>query len=179
MRSNFKKIFGKQTIVLALSAITFLSLTGAGVYNSASASKQLFGYFVNSANNAGYWAGKGTIVATSGEKETLKCKATYFLSKNGIDLKQNLRCASESYNIRARSKYVTNGNTITGSWHEETFNIRGNVSGKSKGNKLSLEVKGQHVNATMAISVNKCSQKISILPIKAPIKLIEIRFGRC
>ncbi len=177
MRLNIKNLIGKQAIIFALSAITIL--TGTVFYNSAYASKQLFGYFVNKGNNAGYWLGKGTIVATSGEKEALKCRATYFLSKNRLELKQNLRCASESYNIRARSKYATKGNKVTGSWHEETFNIRGNVSGKSIGNRLNLAVKGQHVDATMNITVSKCSQNIRIIPINAPIKLIEMQFGRC
>ncbi len=179
MRSLIKNIFSKQVVLSTLVIFSFLALTSTGFNNSALASKQLFGYFVNSSNNAGYWAGKGIIISTSGDKETLKCRATYFLAKNRLQLKQNLRCASESYNIRARSVYTTKGNKITGSWIEETFNIKGNVSGKSKGNKLKLSVKGQHVDAAMSIVVNKCSQKISIIPVNAPIRLIEMRFGRC
>lgn len=166
-----------KNISLALAAVMLTATVGYST--QAYASRTLFKHFVNTSQNDGYWSGRGTIHTTSGEKEALKCKATYFLDKNGVDLKQNLRCASESYSIKARSRYHTDGKEITGNWIEETFEIKGNVTGQSKGNKMELSVRGQHVNAEMSITVKRCSQTISIYPKDAPIKLIEMSFGRC
>ncbi len=175
MRLTNKKLSKRVSVI---SAAIIFALT-AGYGSQAIASKALFKHFVNSSKNDGYWSGYGTIHTTSGEKEKLKCKATYFLDDNGVDLKQNLRCASESYSIKARSKYHTDGKSITGNWIEETFEIKGNVTGNAKGNKMQLSVRGQHVNAEMSIVVKKCSQNIEIHPKDAPIKLISMTFGRC
>ena len=46
---------------------------------------------------AGSWSGGGTISMSSGEQETLRCRATYNVAGSGDELSLNLRCASASY----------------------------------------------------------------------------------
>ena len=177
MRSN--KFSLSTWFALSLVVFSVISVVDANFSGQAEASKSLFKNFVNRSQNNGWWSGKGSIILKSGETETLKCRATYFLSNNGIELKQNLRCASSSYRITAKSEYQTNGGKVTGDWVEETFNIRGRVSGQSKGNKLNLAVSGDHINANMTIVVKKCSQLIKILPKESVVTMISMRFGRC
>ena len=171
-RANIKAkwLFCTNLLILTLGLII--------ISTQVQASKRLFGFFVDKSQKNSYWAGKGSIILKSGDSETLKCRATYFLSDTGTNLKQNLRCASVSYDIVAKSQYNVEGNNVTGEWAETRFNIKGNVSGKSKGNKLNLSVKGQHVNANMSIVVKRCSKIIKIVPIESVVTLISMKFAR-
>ena len=171
--------FNKKKLLLCTTILSII-MASVIVSSNAYASKSFFKNLVGQNKSKGYWLGKGSIMLKGGESEALKCRATYFLAENAASLKQNLRCASTSYNIVAKSNYQSNKNTITGQWTEETFEIKGAVSGKVRGNKLTLAVKGQHIDADMTIILKRCTKQIQIIPKEgSAVKSISMKFGRC
>src|SRR5512135_3192879 len=58
---------------------------------------------------AGSWAGGGTLSMSSGEQERLRCRAAYDVGGGGDQLRLNIRCASDSYNIDLSSDVAYRG----------------------------------------------------------------------
>src|SRR5262245_43411810 len=52
---------------------------------------------------AGWWGGQGRLRFKDGKQEQVKCRTTYFVSGDGSDLKQTIRCASGSGKIEVTS----------------------------------------------------------------------------
>ena len=78
----------------------------------------------------GRWVGDGRLGLKDGKFETVKCRATYFLSDDGVELKQNIRCASASGNIEVKSEVKHNAGKLTGTWNELIYNLGGDLSGQ-------------------------------------------------
>lgn len=127
----------------------------------------------------GYWSGKGSILFSGGEKESLTCRATYFPSADGKTLKQNIRCASPSYKVSATSDYAYDKGNVTGTWRETGFELTGSVTGKAKGNSMELFVKGETFTADMSVTLKGCRQFIKIAPKGVQIDLMSLSFSNC
>src|SRR4051794_15594685 len=84
----------------------------------------------------GSWSGAGNIRLEGGRSEGLKCKAYY--TPHGGTMGLALRCASASNKIELRAKLNSNGNQVSGSWEERTFNLAGSASGQAAGNTIRL-----------------------------------------
>lgn len=151
----------------------FLSLFTGVTTQPAVAKTKLFKKF------DGYWRGKGSIIFTGGQQESLQCRATYFPSEDGLKLRQNIRCASPSYKVTASSDYIYNNGNISGTWIEKGFELKGSVSGKAKGNSLDLFVRGETFTAKMSIALTGCKKFIKIAPEGVEISLMSLSFQRC
>jgi len=128
---------------------------------------------------AGRWSGWGTINLAGGNREQVKCVATYFVEDGGKGLKQNLRCASSSYKIDASSQLVLNGAQVSGTWNETTYSKSGAVTGHMNGSGFNLAIKGDAFSAAMNIAGSNCKQSVSIKPQGLDVTSVAITLSKC
>ena len=126
----------------------------------------------------GRWVGTGWLQMPSGDKETIRCTATYFVKNGGKNLNQNLRCASASYTVVSKGALTSNGGKITGSWREETFDMKGNVSGTATRDVLKLMVKGDGYTAKFSIKTKGARQSVVITTNGGNIKKLVINLRK-
>jgi hypothetical protein len=137
--------------VLAIVAC-WLSVHGTVLADPASPFKDL----------PGRWVGDGRLGFKEGKFETVKCRATYFLSDDGIELKQNIRCASASGNVEVKSEIKHNGDQLAGKWNELIYNVGGDLSGQVTPAGFRITVRGEGLTANMEVIVREGKQIIEI-----------------
>jgi hypothetical protein len=133
---------------------------GAALLLSVSAGYAQSGPF---AGFNGTWSGNGTVVLSDGSTERLRCKADYKVNGNGLGLKQNLHCASDSYKFDLSSDVTSQGDRISGNWSEASRNIFGNLQGTAGGGRIDVfvEASGFAANLTLTTTGNKQTVQIS------------------
>lgn len=110
---------------------------------------------------AGNWSGTGTINLSNGTKERIRCRAAY--QTEGADsLRQNLRCASDSYTFDLNSQVRQEGNAFSGTWSETTRGASGMVEGKASPGQLQARVEGPGFSADLSVSTRSDKQTVSI-----------------
>ena len=131
---------------------------GAALMLSVSASHAQSGPFVGFDGN---WAGNGTVALSDGTIERIRCKADYKVS--GLNLRQNLHCASDSYKFDLSSDVISNGDRISGNWSEKSRNIFGNLQGTAGGGQIEVfvEAAGFAASLTLRTTGNKQTVQIS------------------
>jgi hypothetical protein len=155
---------GKSDMKLFASGLFGQALKTAGVAAalmlSVSAGHAQSGPF---AGFDGAWSGNGAVTLSDGTTEHLRCKADYKVNGNGLGLKQNLHCASDSYKFDLSSDVTSNGDRISGSWGEASRNIFGNLQGTAGGGRIEVfvEASGFAANLTLTTSGNKQTVQIS------------------
>jgi len=109
----------------------------------------------------GNWAGNGTVALSDGTIERIRCKADYKVS--GLNLRQNLHCASDSYKFDLSSDVISNGDRISGNWSEKSRNIFGNLQGTAGGGQIEVfvEAAGFAASLTLRTTGNKQTVQIS------------------
>jgi hypothetical protein len=111
---------------------------------------------------AGAWSGGGYIKLTNGQRERLRCRATYNVGENGTRLQQNLRCASDSYRFDVNSNVVSDGGALTGNWSEINRNVFGNLSGRVNGSQIQARIDGAGFSANSVINTRGDRQSVTI-----------------
>ena len=131
---------------------------GAALMLSVSAGHAQSGPF---AGFDGNWAGNGTVALSDGTIERIRCKADYKVS--GLNLRQNLHCASDSYKFDLSSDVISNGDRISGNWSEKSRNIFGNLQGTAGGGTIDVfvEAAGFAASLTLRTTGNKQTVQIS------------------
>jgi hypothetical protein len=111
----------------------------------------------------GTWSGNGTVLLSDGSTERLRCKADYKVNGNGLGLKQNLHCASDSYKFDLSSDVTSQGDRISGNWSEASRNIFGNLQGTAGGGRIDIfvEASGFAANLTLTTTGNRQTVQIS------------------
>src|SRR3954447_18481471 len=89
---NSMKLFGSGFFKRAVKAAP----VGAAVMLSAAPGFAQSGPF---SGFDGAWAGNGTVALSDGTTEGIRCRADYKIDGTGLNLKQSLRCASDSYKL--------------------------------------------------------------------------------
>src|SRR4051794_35482172 len=102
MGNSIMKLFGSGLFGQAIKAAG----VGAALMLSVSAGHAQSGPF---AGFDGNWSGSGTVSLSNGSVENIRCKADYKVNGNGLGLKQNLHCASDSYKFDLSSDVTSNG----------------------------------------------------------------------
>jgi hypothetical protein len=147
------KLFGSSLFGQALAAAG----VGAALLLSATASHaQAGGPF------AGFDGNWSTVALSNGTTENIRCKADYRVNANGLGLKQNLHCASDSYKFDLSSDVTSQGDRISGNWSEKSRNIFGNLQGTAGGGQIDLfvEASGFAANLNLRTTGNKQSVQI-------------------
>ncbi|WP_245435750.1 hypothetical protein [Microvirga calopogonii] len=111
---------------------------------------------------AGSWSGSGTVALSSGTTERLRCQATYEVASTGTNLRQNLRCTSDSYNFELRTDITAEGGRVAGLWMETTRNLQGRISGRISAGRIDAVVDGPGFSAGIAMAPQGTRQAVSI-----------------
>lgn len=129
------------------------------------------------ANYAGAWSGNGTISIADQGTERIRCRGTYTVNANGNNLRQNLRCASDSYKFELNSDITAAGSQLSGSWSEASRGVNGTVSGTVSGGEITALVatNGYAANFNVVTRGNKQSVDISS---KGEIRAVTISLTR-
>jgi hypothetical protein len=128
---------------------------------------------------AGSWSGAGTMAVPDGPRERIRCRATYTVAPSGLELHQELRCASDSYRFDVSSSLVYKGGQVVGTWTERTRKASGRVSGSATGNEIRATVQGSGFSASLLLVTRGSRQTLAIRTDKAdlPSFSIDLRQG--
>jgi hypothetical protein len=157
LNGKFKmKLFGSKRVGQTITA----AFAGTALMLSASAS------YAQSRPFAGFdcaWSGNGTVSLSDGSTERIRCRADYKVDGSGLGLKQNLRCASDSYKFDLSSDVTSQGDRISGNWSETNRNVSGSLQGTAGGGRIDVfvEAVGFSANLTLRTSGNKQTVQIS------------------
>jgi hypothetical protein len=110
----------------------------------------------------GAWSGTGTVTLSDGSNEHIHCKADYKVNSTGLELKQNLHCASDSYKFDLSSDVTSNGDRISGNWSEASRNINGFLQGTAGGGQIDVFVEASGFAANLTLRTNGNKQSVSI-----------------
>jgi hypothetical protein len=127
---------------------------------------------------AGLWSGSGTIEMSNGERERIRCRASYTVDPGGNNLRQGLRCASDSYRFDLATNVRHADGRISGSWSESTRGINGNLSGTVRGSEIRARTEGPGFAADLALSTRGDRQAIAIQATGGDIAEVSITLGR-
>ena len=111
---------------------------------------------------AGSWAGSGTVSLSNGTTERIRCKADYKVAASGLNLKQSLHCASDSYKFDLSSDVTSQGDRISGNWSEASRNIFGNLQGTAGGGQIDVFVEASGFAANLNLRTNGSKQVVQI-----------------
>lgn len=127
---------------------------------------------------AGSWRGPGQVKLTTGQTESIKCKAYYTNKSGGAILGLAILCGSASAKIDMRANLEYAGGKVTGTWEERQFNATGNVTGSASTNKLNLAITGGGLTGTLSVSIGTGSQSVSISTQGIGFTGVNIQFSR-
>jgi hypothetical protein len=144
-------LFGQALAATGVSAALMLSVTTS----HAQAGGPFAGF-------DGNWSGAGTVVLSNGSTENIRCKADYKVNANGLGLKQNLHCASDSYKFDLSSDVTSQGERISGNWSEKSRNIFGNLQGTAGGGQIDVFVEASGFAANLNLKTNGNKQVVQI-----------------
>jgi hypothetical protein len=157
------------------AALTIMAQVAAGALLVSTNVAQAGGPF---SSLEGSWAGDGTLTASDGHSERLRCRAKYFVSPSGQNLDQQLRCASDTYHFDVNSGLVQEGDAISGTWTETSRGANGNVQARAQGDSIIARVSGPSFTASMTVTTSASRQRVQIVPNGADIKSVSIDMRR-
>jgi hypothetical protein len=150
----------KLSVSGLLGPVIKAAAVGAALMLSMSASHAQSSPF---AGFNGSWSGTGTVSLSDGTTEHIRCKADYKVNTSGLNLKQSLHCASDSYKFDLSSDVTSQGDRISGNWSEASRNVFGNLQGTAGGGQIDVfvEASGFAANLTLRTSGNRQTVQIS------------------
>jgi hypothetical protein len=165
-----KKTCARQSLRARLGAVALIGVTAVSLSTDVAASEPDLDVL------AGTWRGDGTMSFESGQTESISCNGYY---KGGGTLSVVIRCKGTSSNFELRSKLDSNGDKVTGSWEERTYNANGQVSGTTSAGKLDVQFSGS-LTGSLEMSFSSSSQSVSVsVGTKgAGIKSVRVSFNR-
>ena len=153
----------RATVLMSCLALTSLASAQNGPFS---------GY-------AGSWAGSGTVTASNGNSERIRCRARYSLLQSDTDLNQQLRCASDSYQFNVNSVLLADPEgRVRGTWEETTRRGSGSVSGQLAGAVVTGHVAGTGFTAEITVSLQGDRQSVRLAPSGTEITLVSIELHR-
>jgi hypothetical protein len=115
---------------------------------------------------------------SNGERERIRCRASYAVDSGGNSLRQGLRCASDSYRFDLGTNVRHADGAIHGSWSEATRGINGNLSGTVRGSEIRARTDGPGFAANLAMSTRGHRQAVTIHATGGDITEVSITLGR-
>jgi len=142
----------RKVFVAVLASLACQLGGGLGLADDASPFKDL----------PGRWVGEGRLGLKDGKVESVKCRATYFLSKDANELKQNIRCASASGKIEVKSIVTHKSGVLSGTWNELIYNLGGDLTGTVTPRGFRISVRSSDLAANMDVIVMNERQIVEI-----------------
>ncbi|WP_159009655.1 hypothetical protein [Bradyrhizobium sp. S69] len=151
MKLSVSGLFGQAIKAAAVCAALMLSMSASHAQSSPFAGFN------------GSWSGTGTVSLSDGTTEHIRCKADYKVNGSGLNLKQSLHCASDSYKFDLSSDVTSQGDRISGNWSEASRNVFGNLQGTAGGGQIDVfvEASGFAANLTLRTTGNRQTVQIS------------------
>jgi hypothetical protein len=156
----------------AAALLAFAAPAGLGVPSAIAAG--LFSGF------AGSWSGDGMLTLAGGSSEPIRCRATYEVENDGNKLKQELRCASDSYSLTVESNvtYNPDAGVISGTWFETGYATGGFLNGSASAGHIEARVDGNGFSAQVAIVTNSDEQMVTIRPQNMDVTEVSVTMRR-
>ena len=145
---------------------------GAALFATATAVQAQSGPF---AGFDGSWAGNGTVALSDGTTERIRCKASYKVV--GVNLKQSLQCASDSYKFLLSSDVTSQGDRISGNWSESSRNVNGELQGTAGNGQIDVFVQAAGFAASITLKTSGNRQVVQISS-KGEIRGVNITMSR-
>ena len=151
MKLSVSGLFGQAIKAAVVGAALMLSMSASHAQSSPFAGFD------------GSWSGTGTVSLSDGTTERIRCKADYKVNSSGLNLKQSLHCASDSYKFDLSSDVTSQGDRISGNWSEASRNVFGNLQGTAGGGQIDVfvEASGFAANLTLRTSGNRQTVQIN------------------
>lgn len=111
---------------------------------------------------AGQWSGSGVIDFADGNREPIRCRASYDLLGEINKLQFDIRCASASYHFDLRGSASYSNGAITGNWSEVTRNAAGTMSGTAKGSRFQVMAQSAAYTASLTLQTRGNRQTVTI-----------------
>ena len=111
-------------------------------------------------NLLGSWSGSGQIRYDDGGSEAVRCTAFYTGSNESLRLA--IRCRSDSTEVEIRGLLTRQGELLTGTWEERTFNVSGEAKGRIQGDKMTLSITGGVFSGSMSVAHAGSKQVVTI-----------------
>lgn len=127
---------------------------------------------------SGSWSGPGRIEFDAAQSEMLRCKAYYTTKEQSDHLSMAIHCAGVSYKIELRAQLMAQGNKLSGSWEERSFNASGTVTGHIDDKTVSLVVAGGGFSATMLVVHDSAKQSVSITTQGVGFRKVDVSLNR-
>jgi hypothetical protein len=126
----------------------------------------------------GAWSGSGTIKMKDGGQERLRCRGTYSVQSGGANMRQDLRCASDSYNFNMSSDVTEVGGQLAGNWSENTRHVAGKVTGRATANSIQARAEGDTFTALLSVNTHGDHQSVTISSPGSAISEVSIALTR-
>lgn len=126
----------------------------------------------------GEWSGSGTIQIADGGNERIRCRATYTVASEGTNLKQALRCASDSYKFDLSTNVRTQGTALSGSWSETNRNLNGTIEGHAGNGQFDALVSANGFAASLQMSARGNRQTITLSSKNTDLRGVQITLNR-
>jgi hypothetical protein len=126
----------------------------------------------------GVWSGGGILRTKDGAQERLRCRGTYDVQGGGNGLRQDLRCASDSYNFQMSTDMTQSGGQLLGNWSENTRHIGGRISGYATPTTIRARADSDTFTAMLAVNTRGDRQSVSISSPGAEISEVSIALTR-
>jgi hypothetical protein len=110
----------------------------------------------------GRWLGEGRLGIRDGKTEAVKCRVTYFVSDEARQVRQTIRCASESGTVEVQSNVTHASGRLSGNWKELSRDMSGELTGSVTASGFKVAIRGSELNANMDIIVKENKQIIEI-----------------
>ncbi len=124
----------------------------------------------------GAWSGSGQIRYVDQQSESIRCSAYY--SGGGTKLRLAIRCKSTSTEIEIRGVLSQQGNRVTGTWEERTFNASGEATGNISASRINLSISGGGFSGSMAVSYGGARQTVTISTQGIKMRSVHITLGK-
>jgi len=108
----------------------------------------------------GNWTGNGTITLGSGDKERIRCRANYDV--DGERVRQDLRCASDSYKFEMQNDLTHSGGQVNGNWNEVSRRASGRIYGRISSGRIEAMAETSGFAATFVLTTRGDQQTVKI-----------------
>ncbi len=115
----------------------------------------------------GRWSGQGVVQLLDGRQMQAKCVATYFVAADGREIKQNLRCRNDDFQLSFSGHGFVDGNSITGTWKENKYEISGTFGGSYQPGVMVMQAESRNTGAIITVTSSGCEQVVEIAPMDA------------
>ena len=126
----------------------------------------------------GRWAGNGDAVFKDGQHSPFKCVVVYLTDHAGGQVKQTIRCNSERLDLQLESSWQVKEGSITGTWHETKYELRGTLLGSLDPEGYNLYAENEFANATISVRTSACSQDV-VMKFSKEVDLLTAKLRKC